>query len=117
MPDEPPLVWVAWFGTRDYVQADVAAAEVSGVVTLHWVYLWGYGLETIGGRRVNRGCREKWKGNFMQTYLLEDKQNPAHDPRSGVRECLSRLARGLRSQWKRRAEGKGDVRGSETLVK
>ena len=108
MPGELHLVWVAWVDTRNYMQVDAAVAEVSGVTTLHGERLWCYGLETIGGRGVNRECREKWKGNFMQTYLLEDMQNPAHDPWGVVQECLPR---------KGTAEGKGVARGSETSVK
>lgn len=60
MPGELRLVWVAWVGRRDYVQVDVTAASVSGIVALHWWYLCGYELETIGVRvGVNRECLVK----------------------------------------------------------
>jgi hypothetical protein len=41
-------------GTREDVQMDMTAAEVSGVA-LRSEYLWGHELETGG---VNRECRE-----------------------------------------------------------
>ena len=66
MLGEPHLVWVAWVDTRDYVQVDVAAAEVPGVVALHGVRLWFYGLGTMGSiGSVGKSGRE--------TYLPEDK--------------------------------------------
>jgi hypothetical protein len=85
---EPNLEWV---GTREDVQMDMAAAEVSGVV-LRSEYLWGHDF-------------------------LEGKQYHAHDLGNFLQKCPSHTAGGLRYQWKRRAEGKGEGRGSETSIK
>lgn len=78
-------------GTREDVQMDMTAAEVSGVA-LHSEYLWGH-------------------------KFLEGNQCPAQDLWNFVQECPPHMAGGLRYQSDRRAEGKGEGRGSETSIK
>jgi hypothetical protein len=79
--------------------------SVSGAIT--WKGSWG----SIGSIEI--GSDEKIPRE-IRTYFLEDKQDPAQDLWSVVQECLQR---DLRSRWKRRAEGNGVPRGTQTLVK